>query len=99
VFLISLNAGGLGLNLTAASYVFLLDPWWNPAAEQQAIDRAHRIGQTEHVTAYRMVCRDTIEQRITELQQRKRDLAEAIIGGDSSVLRNLSREDLDLLLK
>ena len=69
LFLISLKAGGLGLNLTAAEYVFLLDPWWNPAVEAQAIDRAHRIGQTQHVFAYRLICRDTVEEKILELQQ------------------------------
>ena len=74
LFLISLKAGGLGLNLTAADYVFLLDPWWNPAVEAQAIDRAHRIGQTRHVFAYRLIARDTVEERVLELQQRKRAL-------------------------
>ena len=68
LFLISLKAGGLGLNLTAADYVFLLDPWWNPAVEAQAIDRAHRIGQTRHVFAYRLIARDTVEEKVLELQ-------------------------------
>lgn len=98
LFLISLKTGGLGLNLTSAEYVFILDPWWNPAVEAQAIDRTHRIGQTKPVFAYRMICEDTVEQRISELQQRKRDLAEAIVGGEENVLRNLSREDLERLL-
>jgi superfamily II DNA or RNA helicase len=98
VFLISLKAGGLGLNLTAAEYVFILDPWWNPAVEQQAIDRTHRIGQTRHVFAYRMICQDTIEQRIAELQDRKRKLAEAIVDGQKSLLKSLTREDLEVLL-
>jgi superfamily II DNA or RNA helicase len=100
VFLISLKAGGLGLNLTAADYVFLLDPWWNPAVEAQAIDRAHRVGQTRTVFAYRMIVRDTVEEKIIELQQKKRDLADAILEGDesSNVLQNLSVEDLELLL-
>lgn len=100
VFLISLKAGGLGLNLTAADYVFLLDPWWNPAVEAQAIDRAHRVGQTRTVFAYRMICRDTVEEKIAELQKKKRDLADAILdGGDqSSILKDLSVEDLELLL-
>ena len=71
IFLISLKAGGLGLNLTAAEYVYLLDPWWNPAVEAQAIDRSHRIGQTQHVFAYRLICRDTVEEKIVELQQKK----------------------------
>ena len=101
VFLISLKAGGLGLNLTAADYVFLLDPWWNPAVEAQAIDRAHRVGQTKTVFAYRMICRDTVEEKIAELQKKKRDLADAILDGadqSSSILKDLSVEDLELLL-
>ena len=98
LFLISLKAGGLGLNLTAAEYVFLLDPWWNPAVEAQAIDRAHRIGQTQHVFAYRLIARDTVEEKVLELQSRKRDLADAIINADNSLIRDLAREDLELLL-
>ena len=98
LFLISLKAGGLGLNLTAAEYVFLLDPWWNPAVEAQAVDRAHRIGQTRHVFAYRLIARDTVEEKVLELQKTKRDLAAAIISEDNSPLRNLQREDLEMLL-
>ena len=98
LFLISLKAGGLGLNLTAAEYVFLLDPWWNPAVEAQAIDRAHRIGQSRHVFAYRLIARDTVEERVLELQQRKRHLADAILTADNSLIRDLRREDLELLL-
>ena len=98
LFLISLKAGGLGLNLTAAEYVFLLDPWWNPAVEAQAIDRAHRIGQARHVFAYRLIARDTVEERVLELQQRKRSLADAILTADNSLIRDLRREDLELLL-
>ncbi len=98
LFLISLKAGGLGLNLNAAEYVYLLDPWWNPAVETQAIDRAHRIGQTRQVFAYRLIARDTVEEKVLELQRSKRDLADAIISGDNSLLRNLTREDLELLL-
>ena len=98
VFLISLKAGGLGLNLTAADYVFLLDPWWNPAVEAQAIDRAHRIGQTRRVFASRLIARDTVEEKVLELQQSKRDLAEAIIGGDNSLIARIRREDLEVLL-
>ena len=98
LFLISLKAGGLGLNLTAAEYVFILDPWWNPAVEAQAIDRAHRIGQTQHVFAYRLICEDTVEQRIAELQTRKRALADAIIGEQENPLKNLTRDDLKYLL-
>ena len=98
LFLISLKAGGLGLNLTAADYVFLLDPWWNPAVEAQAIDRAHRIGQTRPVFAYRLIARDTVEEKVLELQKTKRDLADAILGEDNSLIRDLKREDLELLL-
>jgi len=98
LFLISLKAGGLGLNLHAAEYVYLLDPWWNPAVEAQAIDRAHRIGQTRQVFAYRLIARDTVEEKVLELQKSKRDLADAIITADNSVLRNLTRDDLELLL-
>jgi superfamily II DNA or RNA helicase len=98
LFLISLKAGGLGLNLTAAEYVFLLDPWWNPAVEAQAVDRAHRIGQTRPVFAYRLIARDTVEEKVLELQKTKRDLADAILGEDNSLIRDLKREDLELLL-
>jgi SNF2 family DNA or RNA helicase len=98
LFLISLKAGGLGLNLTAAEYVFLLDPWWNPAVEAQAVDRAHRIGQTRPVFAYRLIARDTVEEKVLELQKTKRSLADAILGEDNSLIRDLKREDLELLL-
>jgi hypothetical protein len=98
LFLISLKAGGLGLNLTAAQYVFLLDPWWNPAIEAQAIDRAHRIGQTQQVFAYRLIARDTVEEKVLQLQQSKRDLADAIINADNALISKLGREDLELLL-
>jgi SNF2 family DNA or RNA helicase len=98
LFLISLKAGGVGLNLTAAEYVFLLDPWWNPAVEMQAIDRTHRIGQDKPVFAYRLVARDTVEERILELQAQKRALADAILDAGTGGLRGLEREDLDALL-
>jgi SNF2 family DNA or RNA helicase len=98
IFLISLEAGGLGLNLTAAEYVYLLDPWWNPAVEAQAIDRSHRIGQTQHVFAYRLICRGTVEEKILDLQQKKRDLADAILNADNRVISTLTREDLEFLL-
>jgi SNF2 family DNA or RNA helicase len=98
LFLISLKAGGLGLNLTAAEYVFLLDPWWNPAVEAQAIDRAHRIGQTRHVFAYRLISVNTVEEKIAELQATKRDLADAILHADAGLLRELKKEDLEVLL-
>jgi hypothetical protein len=98
LFLISLKAGGVGLNLTAAEYVYLLDPWWNPAVEAQAIDRAHRIGQTRPVFAYRLIAANTIEERILELQQKKRALAESVIDGGGSLIQDLTSEDLALLL-
>ena len=87
LFLISLKAGGFGLNLTAADYVVITDPWWNPAAEDQATGRAHRIGQQRPVTVYRLVTQDTIEERILELHQDKRALAESILAeGEAAVL-------------
>ena len=98
VFLISLKAGGHGLNLTSAQYVFLLDPWWNPAVEAQAIDRAHRIGQSRRVMATRLVASDTIESKILQLQQSKRQLADAILSEDAGALGSIGREELDLLL-
>jgi superfamily II DNA or RNA helicase len=98
LFLISLKAGGLGLNLTAADYVFLLDPWWNPAVEAQAIDRSHRIGQTRQVFACRLIARGTVEEKVLALQQSKRALADAIINADNSLIRTIGRDDLSLLL-
>jgi len=97
VFLISLKAGGVGLNLTAASYVFIVDPWWNPAVEQQAIDRTHRIGQTNNIFAYRMICKDTIEDKILVLQEKKRALAKDLISDDTGFVKSLSREDVEYL--
>ena len=94
VFLISLKAGGTGLNLTAADYVYILDPWWNPAAEAQAIDRCYRIGQDKHVMAYRMVCKDSIEERIIQMQDGKKALAESLVQTDNSVLKSLNKEQL-----
>ena len=98
IFLISLKAGGVGLNLTAAEYVFLLDPWWNPAVEAQAIDRAHRIGQTRTVMAYRIIARDTIEERVLTLQDQKRALFDSLFGEGATSVGALTHEDLDLLL-
>jgi superfamily II DNA or RNA helicase len=98
LFLISLKAGGLGLNLTAAEYVFLLDPWWNPAVENQAIDRTHRIGQSREVFACRLIARDTVEEKVLQLQQSKRALADAVLSADAVGLRDLRHEDLELLL-
>jgi non-specific serine/threonine protein kinase len=94
VFLISLKAGGVGLNLTAADYVYIVDPWWNPAVEQQAIDRTHRIGQTKSIFAYRMICKDTIEDKILQLQDRKRSLARDLIADDDGFVKNLTKEDV-----
>jgi non-specific serine/threonine protein kinase len=97
VFLISLKAGGVGLNLTAADYVYIVDPWWNPAVEQQAIDRTHRIGQTKNIFAYRMICKDTIEDKILQLQDKKRALAKDIISDDATFVKTLSKEDVEYL--
>jgi len=97
VFLISLKAGGVGLNLTAADYVYIVDPWWNPAVEQQAIDRTHRIGQTKNIFAYRMICKDTIEDKILQLQEKKRTLAKELISDDATFVKSLSREDVEYL--
>ena len=98
VFLISLKAGGTGLNLTAADYVFILDPWWNPAVEAQAIGRAHRMGQQQKVFAYRMVARGTVEEKILELQTKKKALAESIVSEDSDFMKKLTKADLENLL-
>jgi SNF2 family DNA or RNA helicase len=98
VFLISLKAGGVGLNLTAADYVIHLDPWWNPAVEDQASDRAHRIGQMRPVTVYRLVAKDTVEERILELHRSKRELAETLLDGAATALP-MSADELLRLLK
>ena len=98
LFLVSLKAGGHGLNLTAADYVFILDPWWNPAVEAQAVDRAHRMGQEKPVFAYRLISKGTVEEKIVELQQSKRELADAIVSADNSLLKNLTADDLQMLL-
>ena len=98
VFLISLKAGGTGLNLTAADHVFLLDPWWNPAVEEQAADRAHRIGQDKPVFVYRLVAEETVEERILELQERKRALADAALG-EADRAASITREELLELLE
>ena len=98
LFLISLKAGGTGLNLTAASHVVHFDRWWNPAVENQATDRAFRIGQTEPVFAYRLIARDTVEEKILELQKSKREIADAILEGEGQSLRDLTADDLRMLL-
>jgi SNF2 family DNA or RNA helicase len=97
IFLISLKAGNAGLNLTAADYVFLFDPWWNTAVQQQAIDRTHRIGQTKNVFAYKMVCKDTIEEKIIQLQNRKKQLAENLIPDEDGFVQSLSADDIAFL--
>ena len=99
VFLISLKAGGVGLILTGADVLIHYDPWWNLAVQNQATDRAHRIGQTKKVTAYKLIARNTIEEKIQKLQETKRDLAEQIIGGEMGQLGSMSREDLLELLE
>ncbi len=97
VFLISLKAGGIGLNLTAADYVYIVDPWWNPAVEQQAIDRTHRIGQTKNIFAYRLICKDTLEEKMLQLQERKRALAADLVSDDSAMLKRLTKDDIAFL--
>jgi SNF2 family DNA or RNA helicase len=94
VFLISMKAGGTGLNLTEADYVYIVDPWWNPAVENQAIDRSHRIGQNKHVVAVRMICPDTVEEKIMQMQDFKRSLADNLVSTDSSFLQSMSKTDL-----
>jgi SNF2 family DNA or RNA helicase len=98
VFLISLKAGGTGLNLTEADYVFIVDPWWNPAVENQAIDRSYRIGQKKNVVAIRLICPDTIEEKIVLLQDSKKELMEDLIKVDAKAVKSLSKEDLLNLL-
>lgn len=94
VFLISLKAGGTGLNLTEADYVYLVDPWWNPAVENQAIDRSYRIGQKKNVVAVRLICLDTVESKIMKLKESKKDLANDLIKTDESVFKSLTKTDL-----
>jgi len=98
LFLISLRAGGLGLNLTEADYVFLLDPWWNPAIEEQAVDRAHRIGQKKTVFTYKFIARDTVEEKILALQKNKLKLASDLISTEESFMKKLTTEDISELL-
>jgi len=97
VFLISLKAGGTGLNLTASDYVYVVDPWWNPTVENQAIDRCHRIGQDKKVFAYRMICTNTVEQKILDLQNKKKKIAGDIIQTDESILKKLDKNDISEL--
>ena len=97
VFLISLKAGGVGLNLTAASYVFHLDPWWNPAVEDQATDRAYRIGQDKPVTVYRLIAQDTVEESIVDLHRQKRKLVDELLAGSGTSAALGADEILSLL--
>jgi SNF2 family DNA or RNA helicase len=97
LFFISLKAGNTGLTLTAADYVFLFDPWWNTAVEQQAIDRTHRIGQTKNVFSYKLVCKNSIEEKILELQQRKKHLADELISAEEDFVKNLGEEEIQYL--
>ena len=97
IFLISLKAGGTGLNLTGADYVIHYDPWWNPAVENQATDRAHRIGQTRHVFNYKLITRGTVEEKILALQRKKQELADLVIGDGDNVAKELTKEDLEFL--
>ena len=99
VFLISLKAGGVGLNLTGADVVIHYDPWWNLAVQNQATDRAHRIGQTKKVTVYKLIAKGTIEEKIEKLQEKKKDLAEQVMGGETGQLGSLSREEILELLE
>ncbi|TFD87961.1 DEAD/DEAH box helicase [Cryobacterium lactosi] len=99
VFLISLKAGGFGLNLTEADYVFLLDPWWNPASESQAIDRTHRIGQTRNVMVYRLVAADTIEEKVMALKESKAKLVEAVLDDEAVFAKTLTADDIRALLE
>ena len=97
VFLMSLKAGGLGLNLECANHVILYDPWWNPAVEEQAIDRAHRMGQKTVVHAYRLISLGTIEEKVRALQKKKEDLFDCVIKTNQDMVRSLSWEDVKLL--
>jgi SNF2 family DNA or RNA helicase len=98
IFLISLKAGGVGLNLTAADYIFILDPWWNPAAEMQAASRAHRIGQTKSVFVYRFITRNTVEEKIVKLQAHKENLAHEFVNSNNPMIL-LNKEQLISLVE
>ncbi|MBC7885673.1 MAG: DEAD/DEAH box helicase family protein, partial [Saprospiraceae bacterium] len=97
IFLISLKAGGVGLNLTEADYVYIVDPWWNPAVEQQAIDRTHRIGQKNNIFAYKMICKDSVEEKILLLQEKKKGISKEIITDDSAFFKKLTKDDIQFL--
>jgi SNF2 family DNA or RNA helicase len=93
-FLISLKAGGVGLNLTSADYVFMIDPWWNPAVERQAVDRAHRIGQKKSVFIYKFITKDTVEEKILALQEKKKNLADSLITTEESFIKNIDVDEI-----
>jgi SNF2 family DNA or RNA helicase len=97
VFLISLKAGGTGINLTAADYVYIVDPWWNPAVENQAIDRCYRIGQNKNVIAYRLICTNTVEEKIMRYQAKKQKIASDIISTDDAFVKQLDKHDIEEL--
>jgi SNF2 family DNA or RNA helicase len=98
VFLISLKAGGVGLNLTAADYVFILEPWWNPAIEAQAVDRAHRIGQQRTVFTYKFITKNSVEEKIIDLQRSKQRLFNELITSEEGFVKSLTKEDILQLL-
>ena len=98
IFLLTLKTGGVGLNLTAADTVFIYDPWWNTAAENQAIDRTHRIGQTNTVFSYKLITKGTIEEKILQLQEKKKELFDALIASDNASIKALSEKDIDFML-
>ena len=98
VFLLSLKVGGVGLNLTSADTVILFEPWWNPAVEDQAIDRAHRIGQKKTVIAYKLICKGTIEEKMLELQKRKKNMIDSLVVAEEGVAKKLGWEDIRFLL-
>ncbi|MBT6836316.1 MAG: SWF/SNF helicase family protein, partial [Bacteroidetes bacterium] len=97
-FLVSIKAGGVGLNLTAADYIFILDPWWNPAVESQAINRAHRIGQDKKVFAYKFITKDSIEEKILNLQRSKKGLADTFINSNNP-LRSMNKNEIEELFE
>lgn len=99
IFMMTLKTGGVGLNLTAAEYVFIFDPWWNIAAETQAIDRTHRIGQKNNIFCYKIITKNTIEEKIILLQEKKKNLFDSIISDDNSITKKLTEEDIDYILK
>ena len=94
IFLISIKAGNTGMNLTKADYVYIVDPWWNPAVEAQAIDRTHRIGQENHIFAYKLICKNSIEEKILQLQAKKKKIATDIIQTDENIMKSLNKDDL-----